>query len=285
MVKYPKMVKKVIADFEAGKGPNRPTVFNAVLESNIPDKEKAASRLHGEAQAVVGAGAETTSWSLAVGTFYLLYKPELLDTLTKELMTVVKDPENLPPWRVLEELPYLTGVIKESIRLAYGVAIRTMRVAPTEDLVYRGKGKYEGKNFVIPKGFAIGMTNRLMNIDEGVFPDPETYDPTRWINENGGRNREREALFQPFGRGSRRCIGIKFVIPFPLIVVSFPLFLLVFAGLGLLLMIQLSVALRIANSIMPLPRLLCEFSRGWLSMRRRSRMSSTTTTNLSPLLY
>ena len=52
------------------------------------------------------------------------------------------------------------------------------------------------------------MSNRLMHIDEELFRDPEIFNPLRWIVE-GKRNRELEALFQPLGRGSRRCLGIE----------------------------------------------------------------------------
>jgi len=133
-----------MADFKSGIKPTRPTIFNSLLESSLPEKEQAVSRLHGEAQLLLGAGEETTSWTLAVGTFHLLNKPEMLHALTEELQTVVVDLQTLPPWHVLEKLPNLTGVIKESICLSYGVSLRTMRVAPTEDLVYKGKGRNIG---------------------------------------------------------------------------------------------------------------------------------------------
>jgi cytochrome P450 len=228
-VKDLNMVKNAIADFKSGIKPTRPTIFNSLLESSLPDKEKAVSRLHGEAFLLLGAGAETTSWTLTVGTFHLLDKPERLQLLIKELQTVVVDPQNLPPWRVLEELPYLTGVIKESIRLSYGVSLRTMRVAPTEDLVYKGKGRNEGWEYVVPRGYAIGMSNRLMHIDEQLFPDPETYEPMRWVIE-GERNRVLEAWFQPFGRGTRRCLGIKYVffVLFLIFIFSLSLFARIF---------------------------------------------------------
>lgn len=61
---------------------------------------------------------ETTSWALAVITYHLLSKPDVLKKLTQELEGVIDDPKHLPSWTVLEKLPYLDGVVQ--VRLDRG---------------------------------------------------------------------------------------------------------------------------------------------------------------------
>jgi cytochrome P450 len=210
-VRLPALVNTAITRHRAGIPSSRPTLFTELLEAPLPSQEKTPARLRAEAQSTLSAGAETTSWSLAVGTFYLLHRPELLGALAADLGPVVRDATRLPPWRELEDLPYLTGVIRESVRLAYGISARTLRVAPTEDLVYpvAAKRGMEKPRWVIPKGYAVGMSSRILHVNPELFPEPESFKPERWIDGKGRRNKELEGLFQPFGRGTRRCLGIK----------------------------------------------------------------------------
>jgi Cytochrome P450 len=49
--------------------------------------------------------------ALAVATFYLNTKPEILSRLENELSTVVKDEQSLPAWSKLEQLPYLISTL------------------------------------------------------------------------------------------------------------------------------------------------------------------------------
>lgn len=40
------------------------TIFHELLAGNLPDKEKTLARLSQESQVLVGAGTETTAWSM-----------------------------------------------------------------------------------------------------------------------------------------------------------------------------------------------------------------------------
>ena len=43
-----------------------PTIFHDILESDLPPQEKALDRLWQEGQTIIGAGTETTAWTLSV---------------------------------------------------------------------------------------------------------------------------------------------------------------------------------------------------------------------------
>jgi cytochrome P450 len=200
---------------DAGIVHERATVFGSLLESDMPQHEKSLVRLTDEASAVLGAGTETTSWTLSVITYHLLTQPDTLARLTKELQTVVDDPKSLPQWTALEKLPYLGAVIFEGLRLSYGVSARTSRVPTEESLFYRGEWTPKGRKapvgveYVIPQGYAIGMSSVITHHDESVFPDSHSFIPDRWLDDNMQRRKELERCMLSFSKGSRACLGMK----------------------------------------------------------------------------
>lgn len=172
-----------------------------MLHSELSPKEKSVKRMVQEAQVIIGAAILTTSWAAAVASFHIIDKPEIFKKLHAELKEAIPDTSTRLDWQTLETLPYLTGCIKEGIRLAYGIASRLPRVA-RHDLKYRG--------WVIPAGTAISMTIVDMNHDEDIFPNSHSFEPERWLNNPQTKDGQPlEKYFVGFGKGSRQCIGLK----------------------------------------------------------------------------
>ncbi|EXJ83291.1 hypothetical protein A1O1_06910 [Capronia coronata CBS 617.96] len=192
-------VDAVIAENKAGEK-SHGTIFQALLDSDLPPEEKSADRLQDEAQTLVGAGSETTAKSLSVITFYLLDDRKKLDKLRAELKSVMPTPDSPVSLTVLEQLPYLTAVINEGIRLMYGVTTRLPRVSPNEPLKY--------KDWIIPPGTPVSESNYFVHMDRAIFPNPEQYDPDRWLRaaKEGFRL---DRYLVSFSKGSRMCVGIN----------------------------------------------------------------------------
>jgi cytochrome P450 len=131
-----------------------------------------------------------------------LSQPEKLARLREELKH--EDPQKLS-WVQLEKRPYLHGVIFEGLRVALGIPGRLPRIARDEDLVYQN----QGFNYVIPKGTPIGMSSFINHNNEEVFPEPEEYEPERWIDAQGNPNYLMERYIMSFSKGSRQCIGMQ----------------------------------------------------------------------------
>ena len=72
------------------------TVFQALLDSDLPKEEKSLDRLQDEGQTLVGAGSETTAKSLSIITFYLLQDKKKLQRLREELRNAMPTPKVSP---------------------------------------------------------------------------------------------------------------------------------------------------------------------------------------------
>ncbi|KAI1034948.1 hypothetical protein LB503_011704 [Fusarium chuoi] len=77
-IDIPSRVQKTKNELDAGIVYDRPTIFADLLQSELDDSEKKQDRLVEEAVTIVNAGTETTSWALAVITYFLLSQPETL---------------------------------------------------------------------------------------------------------------------------------------------------------------------------------------------------------------
>ncbi|GFT47454.1 cytochrome P450 4c3 [Nephila pilipes] len=60
----------------------------------------------------------------------------------------------------------------------------------------------------IPKGASCFIFSYFLNRDENIFPDPEKFDPDRFLPEKAAKLPDCALL--PFGEGRRNCIGQMF---------------------------------------------------------------------------
>lgn len=105
-------------------------------------------------------------------------------------------------------LPYLNGVIKESMRLHPSVGLLLERYVPAEGLHVNGHH--------IPAGTTVGINPWVTNRDPNVFPDPEAFKPERWLQEvtNVEHLKRMDEVWEfNFGAGSRKCIGKSCILP------------------------------------------------------------------------
>lgn len=210
----PNYVKRAQSDLDKGLDNGR-TVFGSLLQSDLPPREKALQRMTEEGFSLFAAGTETVSWALTVTTYHVLTKPAMLEKLTAEVSQVVDGSGQLPAWVALEKLPYLGAVIYEGLRLSYGLATRTSRVATGEDLLYRGEWTPRNSQtpikaeYLIPRGYAIGMSSVITHHDESIYPDSHSFIPERWLDENNQHRKELDRALLAFSKGSRGCIGIS----------------------------------------------------------------------------
>jgi cytochrome P450 len=174
-----------------------------MLTYDLPPEEFAKRRMRDEAQTLVGAGLTTTAWSLSNAYFYIIENRDIQANLRKELIQAIPDLQapDAFNFRKLESLPYLTGCVKEGIRLGTGVSGRNHRIWKIR-LPYR--------DWVIPGGTTVSMNHQDILRNEDIFPDANSMVPERWAgNAKAPDGNSLERYFVPFGKGDRQCLGIK----------------------------------------------------------------------------
>ena len=104
------------------------------------------------------------------------------------------------PGAAFEQLPFLDAVVMEGLRLFPPIPMSLPRHIPAGP---QGK-TIDG--FYIPPGTVVScQAFSVQRLDETVFPDPERFEPERWMADEGATDRKR--LFFAFANGGRGCIG------------------------------------------------------------------------------
>ncbi|KAE9378138.1 cytochrome P450 [Stipitochalara longipes BDJ] len=158
------------------------TIFRDLLNSSLPPEEKTIERMWHDCQMFNVARSKTTSWAFANCTFYLL-NGTINYIATSEL----------------EVLPYLI-LIKESLRLSFGVAGRLYRISTTKTQML----KDGTKEWIIPAGTTVAMSNPLVSLNPKIFPSAAIFDPSRWLD-----NPQLDRYLVAFSKGLRGCVGLN----------------------------------------------------------------------------
>lgn len=136
--------------------------------------------------------------------FCLAKNQQKQEKLREELMRIMPDSDTHLTAESLSNIPYLRGVLKESIRVYPPVSGNIRRSA--KDLVIRG--------YRIPKGVDMVMGFYHIYKNAQYYVQPDEFIPERWI-----RNREVSETcphsfkqshpfsYLPFGYGPRFCAG------------------------------------------------------------------------------
>ena len=173
-------------------------IFRDFITTDIlPPQERTDRALRDQLECLIGAGTEPVAHVLRIVTYHLCQSPNILQKLRAELANIQPHHNNIPDLGQLQQTDYLTALIKEGLRLSYGVASRIPRIAPDRTLTY---GDWE-----IPPGTAVSMTHSSIYHDETIFPDSYSFSPERFLDTSETKGPGR--YFAPFGRGTRSCLG------------------------------------------------------------------------------
>ncbi|KDQ65052.1 hypothetical protein JAAARDRAFT_146391, partial [Jaapia argillacea MUCL 33604] len=147
------------------------------------------------AGSMFGAGSDTSAAAISIVIMAAACFPRTQLKVQEELDTVVGR-DRLPTFGDMDALPQTIAFVMESFRWRPVSAGGFMHRA-TKDIIW--------KNYVIPAGATVAGNHWSIGRDPEVFPDPETFNPQRWINKDG--NIRDDIRYFNFGFGRRVCVG------------------------------------------------------------------------------
>ena len=149
------------------------------------------------------ASQDAMSSGLIYGFQHLGDHPEVLAKVREEQERVRAGNFERPiTLEMLDDMPYLRAVVKESLRVKPPVTMvpyKTTKAFPiSEDYTV------PANSMVIPSFY-----NSLH--DPEVFPQPDEFLPERWLDPNGSAN-QHPRNYLVFGSGPHKCIGLEYAM-------------------------------------------------------------------------
>lgn len=185
----PDFCSKLLALIDSGDGKNTSQVESDML-------------VLGACTSNVFAGSDTTSISLNATLFNIITRPDVLQKLRSELDAAAGRGELsiIPKFAEVQQLPYLQAVLKEALRVHPATGLPLWREVPEGGVTLCGTW--------FPAGTNVGINSWVAHRNVDVWgTDADKFRPERWIESTEEQLKCMNAMFMPFGMGSRTCIG------------------------------------------------------------------------------
>lgn len=139
--------------------------------------------------------AITTVWTL----LFVFHHREYLPRLKAEQQEVraTKGPGDPLAYKDLNAMPLLKACVKEALRLR----------PPLVLLMRTVKSPIDACGYKIAAGTVVVTCPPVAHRIADVFPDPEVYNPDRWLDPERPEANLKPHSFIAFGDGARRCLG------------------------------------------------------------------------------
>lgn len=173
-------------------------LLNLLLSASDEQGALPMRRVRDEVTTFMLAGHETTANALAWMWYLLALNTDARDRMLAEVDEVLDG--RRPTVDDTLALPWTTACFQEAMRF-YPPAWAIPRTAIADDEI-------DGHR--IPRGSTVIVPVHSIHHDARWWPDPEVFDPSRFIGANA-RSHHRSA-YLPFGGGRRICIGSSFAL-------------------------------------------------------------------------
>jgi cytochrome P450 family 4 len=123
------------------------------------------------------------------------------DQIYEEIKSVLGDARAKPTYNDLQEMKYLERALKEVLRLYPSVHFISRNLG--DDVV-------TASGYELPKNTLVHLHIYDLHHNPDIYPDPERFDPDRFLPENC--QRRHPFAYLPFSAGPRNCIGQRFAM-------------------------------------------------------------------------
>ncbi|KAG1862642.1 cytochrome P450 [Suillus subluteus] len=173
-----------------------PSFIKSLLE-NTEEHRLSTDEMSYLAGSLFGAGSDTTAVGITATVMAAACHP-LAQAKVHEELDMVIGSDRTPTFNDSSSLPQLHAFLLEALRWRPIVRIGFPHRA-TKDIFWRG--------YCIPEGATVYGCHWTLSRDPIVFPDPEIFDPQRWLDSEG-RLKNNSMKFITYGFGRRVCPGL-----------------------------------------------------------------------------
>jgi cytochrome P450 len=181
------LVNKFVSNLVSGTSAQSQTYPGRLMAAGISNSEVAA-----QCKDLLFAGTDSTGMNLATIIRGLVMHPEKYERLKYEVHNNTARGARAED---LQALPYLTAIVKESLRLSMANPTRLPHVVPAGGWMFKGT--------IFPAGSIVGCSAYELHYNASVFPEPRKFEPERWLDTTEEMNK----YWFAFGAGSRACIA------------------------------------------------------------------------------
>lgn len=165
-------------------------ILSLLFQSQQSEQHLTDDQLTGHATLLFAAAHLTTAHTFSWTLFLLSQHPQVLAKLQEELATHVA--ADIPTLEELERLPFLDGVIKESMRVlpassySQRIAVEPTSIGPVR----------------VNPGTPVIFSQYITHHRSDLYENPDQFIPERWATITPSAY-----AYLPFGAGPRMCIG------------------------------------------------------------------------------
>lgn len=205
---------------EKGEVHNRDLIDGIINNCTYKDGKKLTDRqIANLCIGILMGGQHTSASTSAWALLHLGQKPQYQEMMYEEQERVCgRDADgklNDITYEDLQEMPFLTAVIKETLRLhspLHSIFRKVLRPMPIPNT-----------NYVVPKGHYVMVSPGYSMMHEDYFKNAHDFVPERWLEVDTRKDTEETidygfgevskgaaSPYLPFGAGRHRCIGEQF---------------------------------------------------------------------------
>ncbi|KAF8922451.1 cytochrome P450 [Mucidula mucida] len=177
---------------EVKDSPAPPPSFGVYLLERQAELELSDDETAYLAGSMFGAGSDTTASAISVALMAAAAYPETQEPIRRELRALGR----IPTFADKDVLPQTMAFVNESFRWRPVTAGGFPHKA-TRDIIW--------DDYIIPAGSTVIGNVWSVGRDPEYFPDPETFNPSRWLTSDGELRTDVKSY--PFGFGRRVCPG------------------------------------------------------------------------------
>ncbi|XP_021028259.1 cholesterol side-chain cleavage enzyme, mitochondrial [Mus caroli] len=167
--------------------------YPGVLYSLLGGNKLPFKNIQANITEMLAGGVDTTSMTLQWNLYEMAHNLKVQEMLRAEVLAARRQAQG-DMAKMVQLVPLLKASIKETLRL-HPISVTLQRYT-VNDLVLR--------NYKIPAKTLVQVASFAMGRDPAFFPNPNKFDPTRWLEKSQNTTHFR---YLGFGWGVRQCLG------------------------------------------------------------------------------